>query len=691
MDTSPSASGPHSGLPDAFSLLMRSIGDYAIILLDLNGTILNWNVGATRIFGFEAGEAVGKSADLLFPPEEIAKGVPARDLATASSKGRGGEECWNLRKDGTKFWGSSAVYPLKRESGEAVGYVRIMRDSGARRDTSDALSESERKMDFVLENLKDHAIFLVNAEGLISSWNTGTERVFGYTESEAVGQPFGTIFTPEDIKAGVPEKELVTARTVGKAEDERWHQRKDGSRFWASGAVLPVQSDRERSHFVKVLRDATDRKRAEDADRMESIGRLAGGVAHDYNNMLTSIIGYCELLASSTPEDSHHQDWLGEMLTSANRAAALTRDLLAFSRKQMITPVPVNLNEVIVRMEGLFRTTLGGHIQLFTHLDPGLENTMLDKGQIEQVLLNLALNAREAMPEGGSVTISTASAKATDKVAMTATVAGAATAASAATALNAASAASAEPADSAPGLAGKTEAIQDRSYVTLIFKDNGKGMDEETSAHAFDPFFSTKPKSTGSVGLGLSTGYGIIQQSGGTISLSSVPGSGTEFVIHLPVFEEAASENKQGAPMAAAPAKPTAGAGRKETILLVEDEATVRKLASEVLRKSGFQILEAGNGEEGLAIFNAQPDQIDLVVTDVVMPKMSGLTMARQILSRLPEAPIVFMSGYSEDAISDLNMPDRNCVFLHKPFSVANLLEKIDEAITTDQVPAKKP
>jgi PAS domain S-box-containing protein len=549
------------------------------------------------------------------------------------------------------------------------------------------------KMDFVLENLKDHAIFMINSEGVILNWNPGSERVFGYADPEAIGQPFSTIFTPEDILAGIPDRELSIARAEGKAEDERWHQRKDGSRFWASGAVVPVQADGGQTHFIKIVRDATDRKRAEDADRMESIGRLAGGVAHDYNNMLTSIIGYCELLAASTPEDSHHQDWLGEMLASANRAATLTRDLLAFSRKQMITPVRLNLNGILAKMQGRLRMALGDRIRLITDADPDLEDTLLDKGQIEQVLLNLALNSREAMPKGGVVTIRTLSAKATAAAAGNSTGASAASAASAANALNAASAT--RGSEILPGPSGEHAEPEMKSYATLIFKDDGKGMDAETSAHAFDPFFSTKPRSTGSVGLGLSTGYGIIQQSGGTIALTSVPGAGTEIEIHLPVFvAESPTPALQAGPSTSLGKKPDIGpeaAGpRKETILLVEDEATVRKLASEVLRKSGYQVLEAKDGEEGLAAFAAKTREIDVVITDVVMPKMGGLAMAERILSRRPDVPIVFMSGYSDDPIPALNMPHSRCVFLQKPFSIAGLLEKIaDPALAKPDAAAK--
>jgi len=556
-----------------------------------------------------------------------------------------------------------------------------IQDSRPRREPADALLASPRKAVFVLENLKDHAIFLLDSDGMICSWNPGSERVFGFKDTEVMGNTFATIFTPEDVLAGIPERELATAKSEGKAEDERWHQRKDGSRFWASGAVMPVAGENGEEQYIKVVRDATDRKRAEDADRMESIGRLAGGMAHDYNNMLTSILGYGELLASSLPEHGHQQTWLSEILTVANRAAALTQDLLAFSRRQMIAPRPMNLNDTVRKLQGRLRLILGDRVQVFARLDPDLEMALLDQEQIEQVLINLALNAREAMPEGGVVEISTCSAKATAKAGVGASVAEAATAASSADALNAASAASGR--EIQPGPSGDAPEAESRSYITLVFKDNGKGMDAETSAHAFDPFFSTKPKTTGSVGLGLSTGYGIIQQSGGTISLRSVLGSGTEFEIHLPVHGENA---KASGPEAASDDQVSAslpgGEGeRKETVLLVEDEISVRNLVSHILRSSGFEVLEAADGEEGLAIFHAHSQAIEMVVTDVVMPKLNGLEMARHILSRKPDARILFLSGYSDDPMPSMKMPHENCAFLHKPFTVANLLQKIGEAI----------
>ena len=676
---------PISSLPDAFPLLMESIQDYAIIVMDLSGIILEWNIGASRMFGYHRVEILGKDSNVLFPTEEQDGGVMERELEGALSNRRGGAESWYLRKDGSKFWGSSAVYSLSRHGGDPVGFVKIMRDAGAQRDSADALSESERRMDFVLENLKDHAIFLINHDGLITTWNKGTERVFGYNAEDILGQPFASIFTPEDALAGIPDRELIVARSMGKAEDERWHQRKDGSRFWASGAVLPVNSGRDKSDFIKILRDATDRKRSEDADRMESIGRLAGGAAHDYNNMLTSIIGYCELLIASAPGDERDQRWLGEILASAHRAANLTRDLLSFSRKQMIAPEKAILNDIIRKMSGLLRSTLGGQVQLNLVLDPDLEHALLDKGQIEQVLLKLALNAREAMPEGGDVTLTTVSALATGRAAAAASSAGAATAASDAVALDAANMAIQEHANGGkvafPGSDAVVFEPGSTPFVTLVFKDNGKGMDAETAAHAFDPFFSTKSRASGSVGLGLSSTYGIIQQSGGTISLASVPGTGTEFEIRFPVYngsETGALESDPAHPSLTVTPKPEDP--RKECIMIVEDEAAVRNLVSEILKKRGFRLLEAKDGEDGLTVFTGNGAEIDLVLSDVLMPRLGGVAMARRIHEIRPDVPIVFMSGYSENAASALD-EDHRSPFLQKPFSISNLMSALDRAL----------
>ncbi|MDB5104846.1 MAG: sensor hybrid histidine kinase [Fibrobacteres bacterium] len=685
MQTNPFPSDALDYKPDSPSLPGKNARVQALLLLDAKGTIVNWNSEALRLFGFAPEEILGRSASFLNAPEETAMGIPEKESASALEKGRGGGEGTYRGRDGATFRGSSVVYPLLRVDGQSSGFVKLIWDSRDEQDASEAFLASARKVESVLDNLKDHAIFMIDSEGIISSWNLGSESVFGFKNEEVLGKSFSTIFTPEDVQAGIPERELETARTKGKAEDERWHQRKDGTRFWASGAVIPLAGDTAHSRFIKVVRDATDRKRAEDADRMESIGRLAGGVAHDYNNILTSIIGYCELAEASTPEDSPQKKWLSEALASAHRAEAVTQNLLAFSRKQMISPERTNPNTIIRNLHSRLRSTLGGRIQVVIHLDPDVEDVLLDRFQIEQVLMNLALNAKEAMPEGGIVTLSTLSAKATTKAVGAASVAGTASGASAASALNIASASNV--CEILPGPSGAKAEAEARDFVALTFKDNGKGMDAETAAHAFDPFFSTKAQTTGSVGLGLSTAYGVIQQSGGTITLSSLPGAGTEFEIHLPVISEGVSDPHRAAePPVQFPivrnGKESQGRG---AILLVEDEGAVRRLLAEVLRKSGFQVLEAKDGEEGLTVFNARPQGVDIVVSDVVMPRLGGLAMARRILYRQPDVPILFMSGYSEDPFTALNMPGSKCLFLHKPFSVKSLLAKVEEAVLSMQ------
>jgi PAS domain S-box-containing protein len=632
------------GLPDAFASLMRSIDEYAIIIMDKQGVILDWNSGATLIFGYTREEVQGKNAAFLSIPEDIDKGIPQLELKSTLSSGKGDEERFYLRKDGTRYWGSGVMYPLLRENGEAIGLVKIIRDVSSLREARDALLESETKYEFILENLKDHAIFLINAEGLIISWNKGTERVFGHTEAEAMGQPFSKIFTEEDVKAGIPGQELIIALTKGKAEDERWHLRKDGSRFWASGAVVPIKGDKQTGRFIKVLRDATERKRAEDADRMDSMGRLAGGVAHDFNNLLTSILGYCELLSDDGTAAAAKREWLDEVLKAANRAAALTRDLLTFTSKQVMTPRAVDINEIIRKMDGLLRMTLGEDIEFSTSLDPKLEKAHLDKNQFQQVLLNLTLNAKEAMPRGGKVNLATANVNA------------------------------------GPGEVGTRG--ETSPYVSVVLKDTGKGMDVETAAHVFEPFFSTKPKAVGSVGLGLSTTYGIIQQSGGTIAVTSVPDSGTEFEIHLPVLREETMGNLAGTAPGRVESPPIAKAeAAKETILLVEDETAVRKLAAEVLRRSGYSILEAADGAEGLLVFEQHGHAIGLVITDVLMPNLGGMGLARRIRSLSPNTPILFMSGYSEDDLANQGLEDGMGMFLQKPFTISGFLKKVQEAV----------
>jgi PAS domain S-box-containing protein len=623
-----------------FDLLMKNVTDYAIFMMDKEGHIRNWNIGAARIFGYSSEEVLGKKASILFTPEDVGRKIPEWELHSADSADRAPDERWHMRKDGSRFWGSGLVYPLIDDNGESHGFVKVVRDISEHQHAMDALFESEKKTEFLLEHMKDHALFMIDTDGRIASWNKGAERLLGYTEEEALNRPLDLIFAPQDIETGIPGQELNQARLKGKAEDERWHKRKDGGFFWASGSVLPLKDkDGNIRAFIKMIRDATDRKRAEDAQKMESIGRLAGGIAHDFNNMLTAINGYCELLKASLPSEGPAQEWLGEIHTAGNRAATLTRQLLAFSSRQVLDPIPLQLNDIIRNMEVLLEKTLRGDIRLQVSLHPGLETVLMDPAQIEQAILNLALNAREAMPQGGVINIQTS------RVVLDAPIV--------------------------------TEhfSLEPGPYALLKFRDTGRGMDSQTKARIFEPFFSTKKQGTGSMGLGLSTVYGIVRQSGGGITAESEPGQGTEFRIYLPFAHEARSPGRKS--IETSLKKPNEDAHR---ILLVEDEPAVRKLTAQALEINGYIVLTAQDGVEALSILQGHPEEIRLVLTDVMMPNMGGLELGRHIKASRPEIQVAFMSGYTEDVVTVQEGRGQN-IFIQKPFTISTLLDKVREAL----------
>jgi signal transduction histidine kinase len=373
------------------------------------------------------------------------------------------------------------------------------------------------------------------------------------------------------------------------------------------------------------------------AQKMEAIGQLAGGIAHDFNNLLTVITSYSGLLLRETPpEDPSHAD-LAAIRDAGERAATLTRQLLAFSRQQVLQPQVLDLNVVTRDVEKLLRRLLREDIRLETRLAPGLGRVHADPGQIEQVIMNLVVNARDAMPDGGRIVIETANAEVRARDAT-------------------------RHHDAAPG-----------RYVVLAVHDDGVGMDAATQMRMFDPFFTTKGIGKGT-GLGLSTVYGIVRQSGGFIECESAPGTGTTFRLHFPLREE-----DRGAE-ASAPARVSAPRG-SETILLAEDEAPVRTVAARILRKSGYTVLEAADGHEALALWDAHGNRIDLVVSDMVMPNMGGRELATAVRARRPDVRLLFLSGYTEDVAQMGSLLAAGNVFLEKPFSEEKLASKVREAL----------
>src|SRR5438270_9200997 len=400
-----------------------------------------------------------------------------------------------------------------------------------------------------------------------------------------------------------------------------------------------------------IARDITERKHLEDqlrqSQKMEAIGQLAGGVAHDFNNLLTAINGYSSLALQRIDDNHPLRSYLEEIKKAGDRAANLTRQLLAFGRKQILQPLPINLNDVVTDMNKMLRRLIGEDIQLTAKLDLSLERIKADPGQIEQVLVNLVVNARDAMPQGGNLTIETATVELGQEY------------------------------------AGRHMGVLPGQYVMLAVSDTGTGMDEATQARIFDPFFTTKEKGKGT-GLGLSTVYGIVKQSNGYVFVQSEVGAGTTFYVYLPRVEDTAEE--------LTPALPAQSeAGGCETVLLVEDEESVRELVRLTLASRGYQVLEAENGECGLRIAESFKEHIDILITDVVMPGIGGRELARKLLLLRPGISVLYLSGYTEDAVVTRGALGPRTAFLQKPFTLQNLAKKVREVLLSRSAPPPAP
>jgi len=492
------------------------------------------------------------------------------------------------------------------------------------------------------------AIFITDTAGGIQYVNPAFERMTGHKREEVIGQ------NPRVLKSGEHEQGFYQEMwdTIGRGE--LWwanlsNKKKDGELFYVEETIAPVRDYAgEVINYVAVMRDITERRTAEEAlhqseeqlrqsQKMEAVGKLAGGVAHDFNNLLTAITGYSELVMSDLDSGDPRRQDLEEVKKAADRAAALTRQLLAFSRRQVLQPRVLDLNGIVTGVGKMLRRLIGEDIELVTLLDPALERVKADPGQIEQVILNLSVNAREAMPEGGKLTIETANSEL----------------------------------EEAHDLG--EFAVPPGRYVMLTVGDTGVGMDKETQSRIFEPFFTTREPGKGT-GLGLSTVYGIVKQSGGYVWVYSEPGLGTTFKIYLPRVEEALLEVEP----AAALAQPPAGT---ETILLVEDEPAVRALAARLLRSVGYTVVEARNGAQALEVCKQQDRAVDLLVTDVVMPQMGGPELAERLTPLHPEMKVLFMSGYTDDAVLRHGLLESGAAFLQKPFTRNALAAKVREVL----------
>ena len=557
----------------------------------------------------------------------------------------GGEYCPEARiitADGRIRWAQARAARMIAEDGSLRGFVGTIEDITERKRAEEALRQSEQRYRSLIETARD-AIFTLSVQGVLTSLNPAFEAITGWPASDWIGKPFGPLVHPDDLSLAT---QMVARVLAGEAPPfyELRICSKGGHYVAGEFTVTPQIQGGIVVGLLGIARDITERKQLEEqlhqAQKMEAIGRLAGGVAHDFNNILTAINGYSELLSRSMDESDPHRRYIEEISKAGNRAASLTRQLLAFSRKQVLQPLVLDLNTIVADIEKMLHRLIGEDIELKTIRCEGLGSVKADPGQIEQVILNLAVNARDAMPNGGKLTIETANVTfGDDREKLTA--------------------------DIKPG-----------EYVMLAIKDTGVGMTDEIKNHLFEPFFTTKPKGKGT-GLGLATCFGIVKQSGGHITVDSQPGSGTTFAIYL---------RRVGETVDTAPATRTGDSslphGKNETVLLVEDESSVRKLASLALRELGYNVLEAAGGDEALQLAGQRSGPgIDLLLTDVVMPHMSGKELADRIRTTHPATRVLFTSGYTDDILGQEDTANGEITLLQKPFTRSALAFRVREVL----------
>jgi PAS domain S-box-containing protein len=530
-----------------------------------------------------------------------------------------------------------------------------------RRQAEAALRMSQELHRRVIETSTD-AIALLDLKGRILFASPSSRTILGYEASELVGRQFADLVHPDDLAGAAA---VVRAALAGEGSRPHTARLRHRAGHWVSLEGIPaaIRDDHGEPEMVLgIARDVTERLRAEEerrsledqlrqAQKMEAVGRLAGGIAHDFNNLLTAIGGYGQLaLASISGDEPRVRRQLEELLRAADRAATLTRQLLAFSRRQLLQPRVLDLNAVVRSVESMLARLIDADVQLVTALDPELGRTQADPSQLEQVVVNLAVNARDAMPHGGRLLIETANADLDDEFVS-------------------------RHAGSRPG-----------SYVSLTIADTGEGMDPETIAHVFEPFFTTKGPGAGT-GLGLSTVYGIVKQSHGYVAVDSEPGRGTVVTVYFPRVPAIAD------PDAGVHPRPVESAARggSETVLVVEDEEIVRALVREMLESLGYGVLQARDGEEALAVLARPEVTIDLVITDLVMPRMSGRELARRVTELAPETAVLLVSGYAGDTATADGPLEPGTAFLEKPFTAPELAEKVRRLLDASATSRARP
>ena len=629
-------------LDERYRLLIDNITDYAIFMLEPDGHVSSWNAGAKRFKGYTEAEILGEHFSRFYTEEDRAAGVPQKALASARSAGRFEAEGWRVRKDGERFWAHVVIDAIKDAQGQILGFAKITRDLTERKQTQETLKRSEEQFRLLVQSVTDYAIYMLDPEGRVSSWNAGARRIKGYAPDEIIGKHFSQFYTDEDKAIDLPRKALEIAAKEGRFEREGWRIRKGGSRFWANVIIDAIRAeDGTLIGFAKVTRDITEKRQAQEAleraqlelfqaQKMEAVGQLTGGIAHDFNNLLMAVLGSLEIAKKRALAGRDSTDQIDNAIQGAKRGAALTQRLLAFSRKQDLKLEAVDVADLVKGMAALLQRSIGPSVEIATSFPLILPAVNTDINQLENAVLNLVVNARDAMPNGGVITLSARRQSVRN--------------------------------GEVNGLHG--------DFLCLSVQDEGEGMDSTTLEKATTPFFTTKGVGKGT-GLGLPMVQGLMAQAGGALVLRSSLGEGTTAELWLPLADPREVEPE----IDKTPS--VKWLDRQLHVLIVDDDPLVLMNASLMLEDLGHSTVRAASAVEALH-FLEQDTLPDVVVTDQAMPRMTGEELAKEIGKRYPGLPVVIATGYAE-------LPsgaERALPRLAKPFTQVQLNDALSSVMS---------
>jgi PAS domain S-box-containing protein len=603
-------------------------------MLDKEGHVDSWNPGARRFKGYEEWEVIGQHFSIFYTDEDKRDGVPAQALETAARDGKYEAEGWRLRKDGSRFWAHVVIDPIHDHdgSGGVTGYAKITRDLTEQLAARQALRRSENQFSLLVRNVTDYAIYLLDLDGNVSSWNAGAERIKGYAPHEILGKHFSRFYTQEEQAKGEPMRALDIAAREGRFANEGWRVRKDGSVFWASVVIDVILDHREIVGFAKVTRDLTDTKKAQldlerardalfQSQKMEAVGHLTGGVAHDFNGILANVVGSLEVLQKRLPEDTSITPLLDSALQAARRGTSLTHRMMAFARRQELKAEATDLRSLVGGITAILARSVGPSISVETRFPELLGPVRIDPHQLEIAILNLVLNARDAMPDGGRVVIG---AQEEDVVS-----------------------------DGGEGY------LASGRYVRLCVEDSGDGMDERILSRALEALYTTKYPDQG-LGMGLPMVHGFAEQSGGRFVIRSKQGKGTVAELWLPMSASPGVVHEGESPGAGAQGlhrRPPATRGL--AVLAVDDDRLSLMQASAMLNSLGHRVFTAISGETALDMLRRQ-ETIDVVIIDHSLSGITGTELAEAIRMEWPTIAVIFATPLADTNLQQIPKPLRH-------------------------------